>query len=165
LNSKLSAPVLLTDSHDLAPFDSGVASLDQWLKQRALKSQLSGAARTYVLCKGQRVTAYYALASGAIAAKDVTGRFRRNMPDPIPVALLARLAVDCSLQGNGIGRALVRDAGKRIINAADTIGIRGVVVHALTDEVMAFYERVGFRASPNNPRLLMVSLKDLAGAL
>lgn len=89
------------------------------------------------------------------------GRFRRNMPDPIPIVVLGRLAVDKSLHGQGVGRALVRDAGLRVIQVAETIGIRGMLVHALSDEAREFYQRVGFEPSPMDPMMLMVTLGDL----
>jgi GNAT superfamily N-acetyltransferase len=152
-------------SHETQPFSSGAASLDAWLKSRAIKNQETGASRTFVVCEGRRVVAYYALASSAIAVHEVPGRFRRNMPNPIPVVVLARLAVDRSIQGKGIGRALVRDAGLRVIQAADTIGIRGLIVQAITDEARLFYERLGFEPSPLDPMLLMITLTDLKACI
>lgn len=163
--SGVAAPEPLAEHHELEAFTSGVDSLDQWLKRRALKNQVSGASRTFVACDGRRVLAYYALASSAVAVDAAPGRFRRNMPDPVPVVVLGRLAVDQSLQGSGFGRALVRDAGKRVIQAADTIGIRGLVVHALSVEARAFYERIGLEPSPLDPMMLMVTLDDLKSAL
>jgi len=157
----LSAPELLTEHHDVAQFTSGVESLDTWLKRRAMRNQATGASRTFVACVGPRVVAYYALASSAVAVVEAPGRFRRNMPDPIPVVVLGRLAVDQSFQGKGIGRALVRDAGYRVIQAADLIGIRGLMVHALSGSAKAFYEHVGFEASALDPNMLMITLNDL----
>ena len=113
----------------------------------------------------EHVLAYYSLASSAVAANLAPGNFRRNMPDPIPVVLLARLAVAQSLQGKGIGRALVRDAALRVLQAADTIGIRGLLVHALTENARAFYERVGFVASPLDSMTLVITLANLKAAL
>ncbi|HJY05658.1 MAG TPA: GNAT family N-acetyltransferase, partial [Bryobacteraceae bacterium] len=124
----LSPPEPLGDDHQIDTFDSGEPVLDDWLRRRARANQTNGASRTYVVCEGTRVAAYYALASGAIAQAGAPGRFRRNMPDPIPVVVLARLAVDKNYQGRGLGRALFRDAAQRVANAADTIGIRGIVV-------------------------------------
>lgn len=139
--------------------------MDQWLTRRALRNQASGASRTFVVCNGEFVVAYYALASGAVTVSAAPGRLRRNMPDPVPVVVLARLAVDVSHQGMGIGRALVRDAGRRVIQAADMIGIRGLLVHALSDEARRFYESLGFEASPLDPMLLSATLADLKGSL
>lgn len=155
------APVPLEAHHLTEGFACGAESLDHWLKRRALKNQVQGASRTYVVCENNQVVAYYALASGAVLAIEATGRFRRNMPDPIPMVVLGRLAVDSSLHGKGFGRALVRDAGMRVLQAADVIGIRGMTVQALSDEAKVFYEHVGFEPSPIDPRLLMITLTDL----
>lgn len=130
-----------------------------------MKNQATGASRTFVTCEDRRVIAYYALASSAITVDDTSGRFSRNMPNPIPVVVLGRLAVDRSLHGKGLGRALVRDAGIRVIQAADTLGIRGIIVRALSLEAKAFYEQVGFDPSPLDPMLLMVTLADLNSSL
>lgn len=161
----LAAPEPLGPQHDVAPFPSGVETLDTWLKRRALKNQGSGASRTFVVCEGSRVVAYYALASSAVAVDAAPGRFRRNMPDPIPVVVLGRLAVDQSQQGKGLGRALVQDAGRRVLQAADAIGVRGLLVHALSADAKAFYERLGFDPSPLDPLILMIMLADLQAAL
>lgn len=161
----IGAPEPLASHHELEQFASGVESLDQWLKRRALKNQATGASRTFVAAEGHRVLAYYALASSAVTVDAASGRFRRNMPDPVPVVVLGRLAVDRSLHGRGIGRALVRDACLRVVQAADTIGIRGMLVHALSDEARAFYERIGFERSPLDPMMLMVTLADLKAGL
>ena len=130
-----------------------------------MKNQATGASRTFVVCEGNRVVAYYALASSAITVDEAPGRFRRNMPDPIPVVVLGRLAVDRSMHGQGLGRALMRDAALRVIQAADSIGIRGMITHALSPEAKAFYERVGFESSPLDPMTLMVTLNDLKASL
>ena len=161
---KLTAPVPLTEHHVTEGFSCGTDSLDQWLKRRSLKNQIQGASRTYVVCDAGRVVAYYALASGAVITTDAVGRFRRNMPDPIPVVVWGRLAGEQTWHGQGFGRALVRDAGMRVIQAADAIGIRGITVQALSDDAKAFYEKIGFEPSPMDPYLLMVTLSDLVDA-
>jgi len=163
--STLLPPEPLAEAHELTNFHCGEPSLDDWLKRRARTNQATGASRTFVLCEGERVIAYYALASGAIAIESSPGRFRRNMPNPIPVAVLARLAVDQNWQGQGIGRALFRDAAGRVAQAADLIGIRGIVVHAVSQEAKRFYLGLGFDASPGEPMTLMVSLADVKAAL
>jgi GNAT superfamily N-acetyltransferase len=157
----LLAPVLLHAQHQTEQFSCGVASLDAWLKRRALKNQIQGASRTYVACQGDRVLANYAIASGAVTCNEATGRLRRNMPDPIPVVVLGRLGIDSSLHGQGLGRSLVRDAALRILQAADVIGIRGMTVQALSDDARVFYEHMGFEPSPLDPNLLMITLADL----
>lgn len=162
----ISAPEPLHAGHILASFCCGVDSMDNWLKQRAMKNQATGASRTFVCCDSDlKVMAYYSLASCAVTMNTAPGRFRRNMPDPIPVVVVGRLAVDRSLHGQGVGRALVRDAGLRIIHVAETIGIRGMLVHALSDEAREFYLRVGFELSPMDPMMLMVTLGDLVGSV
>ncbi|WJV63088.1 GNAT family N-acetyltransferase [Pectobacteriaceae bacterium CE70] len=160
----ISAPEPLCAEHLLSSFCCGVESMDNWLKQRAMKNQLTGASRTFVCCGDAKVLAYYSLASSAVMTNAASGRFRRNMPDPIPVIVLGRLVVDKSLHGQGVSRALVRDAGLRVIQVAETIGIRGMLVHALSDEAREFYLRVGFEPSPIDPMMLMVSLGDLVGS-
>jgi GNAT superfamily N-acetyltransferase len=157
----LSRPEPLSDLHELDDFISGVSSLDDWLRRRARANQVSGASRTFVIADRHKVVGYYALASGAIAAASSVGRFRRNMPDPIPVAVLGRLAIDRAQQGRGLGRALFRDCALRVAQAADTIGIRGIVVHAISDQAKAFYQALGFDASPAEPMTLMVTLADI----
>lgn len=161
----LSAPEPLAQHHDLDGFSSGEASLDDWLRRRAGANQISGATRTFVVCESVAVVAYYALASSAVSVAATPGRFRRNMPDPIPVVVLARLAVAHSHQGRGIGRALFQDAARRVIHAADAIGIRGLLVHALADDAVAFYRRLGLDPSPLEPTTLMVTLADLRASL
>ncbi|MCL2896374.1 GNAT family N-acetyltransferase [Brenneria tiliae] len=161
----ISAPEPIHAEHVLSSLCCGVDSMDNWLKQRAMKNQLTGSSRTFVCCVGLKVMAYYSLASSAVATNSAPGRFRRNMPDPIPEVVLGRLAVDTSLHGQGVERALVRDAGLRVIQVAETIGIRGMLVHALSDEAKEFYLRVGFEPSPIDPMMLMVTLGDLAGSV
>lgn len=155
----------MADHHLPGNFTSGATALDDWLKRRARANQASGASRTFVVCEGDAVVGYYALASGGITLQDAPGRFSRNMPTPIPVVVLARLAVDQANQGRGLGRALFRDSAQRVVNAADVIGIRGVVVHALSEEAKAFYLALGFDPSPNDPMTLMVTLQDLRAVL
>jgi GNAT superfamily N-acetyltransferase len=165
MSGTLSSPELLADHHALDDFSSGQASLDDWLKRRARANQASGASRTYVVCERERVIGYYALASGAVTVESAPGRVRRNMPDPIPVAVLARLAVDRGCQHRGIGRALFRDAVRRVVQAANAIGIRGIVVHAISEEARDFYLALGFEASPADPMILLVTLRDARALL
>ena len=165
MSGPLFPPEPLADHHEIGDFSSGEASLDGWLRRRAKANQVSGASRTYVVCEEKRVIGYYALASGAITVESAPGRFKRNMPNPIPVAVLARLAVDRSWQGRGIGRALFRDAARRIAHAAETIGIRGIVVHAISEDARKFYLALGFDPSPGEPMTLMVTVSDVRNAL
>jgi len=143
----LSAPVLLTADYQLDDFACGVDSLDDWLKRRAYPNQVNGASRTYVVTEGKRVAGYYCLAPGALELSDTPASIRRTMPDPVPVAILGRLAVDKSSQVRGLGAALLQDAVVRTAQAGGILGIRGLVVHALSIEAKAFYEHHGFVAS------------------
>lgn len=158
-------PEPINEQHNVEDFNSGEESLDIWLKTKALKNQKSNASRTYVICANERVVGYYVLASSSVAASLVSGRFRRNMPNPVPVVVLGRLAIDVTHQNKGIGKALVRDAALRVLQAADTIGIRGLLVQALSSKARAFYEKVGFEPSPIDPMTLMITLDDLKGAV
>lgn len=162
---KLCPPEKLNPLHRIEGFDSGNSQLDDWLKRRALKNEMDGASRTYVLCAGEIVIAYYCLANGAVAQTSATGRVRRNMPDPIPVMVIGRLAVDRCWQGKGIGRALLRDAILRTLQAAEIAGIRAILVHAISEDAKRFYEKCGFTASPVDPMTLMVKVKDATASL
>lgn len=157
----LSAPELLAAHHRLADFTSGVAPLDDWLKRRALANQVSGASRTYVMCEQGKVVGYYSLAAGGVHIAAASGRVRRNMPDPIPVVILARLAIERGHHGRGHGRALLRDGAERVMQAAHLIGIRGLLTHAISAEAKAFYLALGFEPSPLEPMTLMITLSDL----
>jgi GNAT superfamily N-acetyltransferase len=158
-------PEPLASHHSCTDFSCGIASLDDWLKRRAYTNQITGATRTFVICVDNRVVGYYALASGAISVQSALGKFRRNMPDPIPVVILARLAIDSSYQSQGLGRALFRDAALRVVQAADTIGIRGIIVHAISEEAKDFYLALGFILSPLEPMTLMITLNDLRDSI
>lgn len=162
---KLHPPEKLNPLHQIEGFDSGNSQLDDWLKRRVLKNEREGASRTYVLCAGEIVIAYYCLANGAVAQASATGRVRRNMPDPIPVMVIGRLAVDRCWQGKGIGRALLRDAILRTLQAAEIAGIRAILVHAISEDAKQFYEKCGFTASPVDPMTLMVKVKDATASL
>jgi GNAT superfamily N-acetyltransferase len=157
----MQAPTLLSGEHDLMGFDSGVPSLNDWLKRRARANQASGASRTYVVADGSRVIGYYCLASGAIAVTDAPSALRRNMPDPIPVTVLGRLAIDRGWRGAGLGTALLQDAVLRTAQAAQIVGARGLLVHAISDRAKEFYERYGFVPSPSNPMTVVLSLKGI----
>ena len=161
----LVAPEPFGPNHDIDDFDCGVPSLNVWLARRAAPNQVSGASRTLVVCEQKKVVGYYALASIAVVPAAAPGRFRRNMPDPVPVVVLGRLAIAVSDQGQGLGRALFQDAAQRVVHAADAIGIRGLVVHALSDEAKAFYVNLGLDESPLDPMTLMVTVTDLRAAM
>jgi GNAT superfamily N-acetyltransferase len=160
----LSPPEALREDHETDGFDSGEPTLDNWLVRRARANQASGASRTYVVCRERKVVGYYALASGGIDLDAAPGRLRRNMPDPLPVVVLGRLAIAQSEQGQGLGRAMLRDASTRVLQAAERVGVALLVVHALSDRAKQFYLGCGFKESPLDPMTLMVRVKDLGDA-
>ena len=154
-------PEPLDESHVLDEFECGEPTLDDWLRHRAAANQASGASRTFVMCRAARIVGYYALAAGAIASNEAPGRLRRNMPDPIPMMVLGRLAVDRREQGKGLGAFLLRDAVARTGRLADEMGIVGIIVHAISPDAKRFYQHWGFVESPYNPMTLLARLKDL----
>ena len=155
----LGAPQPLTASHRLDEFECGEPSLDEWLKRRALANQSSGASRAFVvLDDGGRVRGYCALAAGAVSHDSATSKVRRNMPDPVPVMVLGRLAVDRGTQGQKLGAALLQDAVTRAVTVSSNAGVRALLVHALHEHAKQFYERYGFAPSPTNPLTLMLRL-------
>ena len=161
----VAAPQPLASQHLIADFACGEPGLDEWLRRRALANQASGATRTYVACEGERVVGYHALASGSVQTVQAPGRFRRNMPEPIPVVVLARLAVDQGFHGRGLGRGLFCDAALRVLQAADVIGVQGMVVQAISAEARDFYVGLGMTPANLDPMLLLVTLADLKAAV
>ena len=164
-SSEIGPPEKLSPEHDLSEFDCGEPALDDWLRRRALQNEARGASRTYVVCAGRKVAGYYSLAVGAVAHAESAGRIKRNMPDPVPVMILGRLAVDRAFQGRSIGAGLLRDAVLRTLQAAEIAGIRAMLVHAISERAKRFYESQGFRASPVDPMTLMIALAEAEGIL
>ena len=144
MSSAVSAPEHLTGEHDVSAFDCGVPALDDWLRRRALQNEANRASRTFVVVAHGRVVGYYTLATGAVTHAAATGRVRGNMPEPIPVMVLGRLAVDRAHQRTGLGAAVLRDALLRTLRAADVAGIRAVLLHAISEDAKRFYLRHGF---------------------
>jgi predicted N-acetyltransferase YhbS len=163
--SALRTPVPLAPEHDLDAFSCGVPALDEWLKRRARRNEAEGASRTFVACDGMQARAYYSLATGSVLRGEAAAQVRRNMPNPMPIVLLGRLAVDTRWQGRGIGADLLRDGVVRVLGAAETIGVRAILVHAKTDNAKAFYARHGFRASPLDPMTLMITIAEARAML
>lgn len=162
MSLKLSAPQPLTASQHLDEFACGEATLDEWLKRRALSNQLSGASRTFVVADPDgRVFGYYAMAAGAVSHQAATSSVRRNMPDPIPVMVLARLAVDHRAQGIKLGASLLQDAVGRAVSVSQHAGVRALFVHALHERAKQFYEHYGFQASALHPMTLMLRLNTV----
>jgi GNAT superfamily N-acetyltransferase len=162
---RVSAPEKLRADHDLSGFECGEPSLDDWLRRRALQNEESGASRTYVVCAGKQVVGYYVLAVGAVAHFEAPGKVKRNMPDPVPVMVIGRLAVHQAYQGRSIGPGLLRDAILRTLQAADIAGIRAMLVRAISERARKFYERCGFIASPVDPMTLMITVAEATKAL
>jgi len=152
----------LRRDHAIDAFDCGREALNSWLRKHALQNQGAGAAQTYVGLAGGVVVGYYSLAVGQIEYADAPERLRKGLArHPVPIMLLARLAVDKNWQKQGVGRALLRDAVLRTLQAADIAGIRALAVHAKDEQARRYYEQFDFAASPADPLHLMVLLKDV----
>ncbi len=161
----LTPPVPITDKLELSNFDSGEFSLNEWLKRRALKNHAIGASRCFVLCASAKVIGYYSLSAGAISHEAAPKAMRRNMPDPLPVLLLGRLAVDKRYHNQGIGQALLRDAMLRAVNVSGDAGVFAILVHALSDQAKQFYLSRGFVESPLQPMTLIMTLETVRSIL
>lgn len=164
-DAAVSPPEHLNPEHNLSAFDCGVPALNDWLKRHAIQNEASRASRTYVVTAGGRVVGYYALATGSVNQAESTGRIRRGMPDPIPVMILGRLAVDREFQRAKLGTALLKDALLRTLQVSSIVGIRAVLLHAISEDAKRFYVRHGFVESPVNPMTLLAKLSDLERAL
>jgi GNAT superfamily N-acetyltransferase len=155
----LGPPVPINADHDTTGFVCRQDALNQWLRRRALANASSGASRTYVVCTDNRqVIGYYALAAGSITAESAPSRMRRNMPDPLPVIVLGRLAVHEDWTGHGVGSGLLKDAVLRALQAADIVGACALLCHAIDEDAKAFYLKHGFAESPLQPLTLMLGL-------
>jgi predicted N-acetyltransferase YhbS len=155
-------PCPIHQHHQLDSFSCGVASLDHWVKTKAHKNESSRASRTYVICNDQsQVIGYYALATGSLSPAQAPGKVKRNMPNPIPVMILGRFAVDESYQGQGLGDALLRDAILRILQAADIAGIKAIVAHAMSEAAKQYYSERSFVESPTNPMTMILPLDSI----
>ena len=157
----------LSPLHDTSQFDCGKEPLDRFLRVHALANQSANAAQTYVACReGESVAGYYSLAVGAVERESAPGRIARGLArHPVPVMLLARLAVDRTAQGSGLGKALLKDALLRTAQAAEIAGIRALLVHAKDEEARAWYERFDFEPSPTDPYHLFLLMKDVRALL
>ena len=161
------APEPLAAAHDLAAFDCSNPVMNAWLTERAHKNQEDGATRTFLVCDdaSNRVLGYYALAVGQATRTEAPGNVSRGMPDPIPMMVLARLAVDKHAQGIGLGRQLVADAVLRTLRVSMDAGIRGILVSAIDEQARTFYEKLGFVRSRTQADVLMLRLKVAAEEL
>lgn len=165
ISLNLTPPAPITDKLELSNFDSGERSLNEWLKRRAFKNHAIGASRCFVLCAGAKVIGYYSLSAGAISHEAAPKAMRRNMPDPLPVLLLGRLAVDKRYHNQGIGQALLRDAMLRGVNVSGDAGVFALLVHALSDQAKQFYLSRGFVESPLQPMTLIMTLETVRSIL
>lgn len=161
---RLSAPVPLTAEHDLSAFDCGEPALDDWLRQRALKNE-SRFSRTYVVCEGNQVVAYFCICAGAVERAAAPGKLRRNAPGTIPVSILGRLAVSRSHAGKGLGADVLADALRRIAVASHSIGIGAVLVYAKDDAAKRFYMKCAeFIEYPADSRTLFLPIETVVAA-
>jgi GNAT superfamily N-acetyltransferase len=154
----ITAPERITIEHDTAAFDSGEATLDEWLRKRALKNSSSGGSRCFVIRERKTVIGYYSLSSSAVAHEVAPKVMRRNMPDPLPAMLLGRLAVHRRYHNQGLGSALLRDAMLRTLSISQETGVALMFVHALHDQAKQFYLSRGFVQSPLQPMTLMMTV-------
>lgn len=152
----------LAGAHDASKLDSGSHALDRYLKIHALQSQHANIAQTYVAVTGERIVGYHTLVVGSVVYGDAPGRLTKGIPrHPVPIMLLARLAVDRDWQGKGLGAALVADAMRRALQVADIAGVRAMAVHAKDDAARRFYEHLGFEPFAGEPLTLYRLLKDI----
>ena len=157
----IAAPQALNAAHRLDGFDCGKLALNDWLTRHAIQAQGSGSARTFVACEGKRVAGYFSLTVGQIDTLEAPERFRRGMGQyPIPLIILARLAVDLAYQRRGLGFSLLQDAIMRTLIVAEQAGIRALITHPIDMEADAFYRRFGFEPTPTHDRQLILLLKD-----
>lgn len=166
MSEPLSGVELLSTAHDCSAFECGKPELTEWLRRYALTNQQNGSARVFIVHRANRVVGYYALAAAGVdraRAPRRTGRGLANLP--IPVILLARMAVDESEQGRGLGTALLKNALARAGQAAESIGARAFLVHAKDDDAASFYRRFDFEASPTDPLHLFLLMKDVRALL
>lgn len=164
-----SQPRPIEKGDNLATFDCGKPPLNDFLKQQALKNE-GKASRTYVILAqtgedAGKVVAYYTLAAGAVSHDNAPGWAKRNMPDPLPAAVLGRLATDNKHQGKGIGKHLLREAMQRSLEFSQKVGVRVLIVHAIDDEAISFYVPFGFRRFPTDSRTLFLPIETIANAL
>jgi GNAT superfamily N-acetyltransferase len=158
-------PQALTPDHDLSSFSCGEPDLDAWFKRRASKNQISRASRTYVVTVAGEVVAFYCIAVGSIAMAEANKSITRNMPDPIPVMVLGRLAVDETYAGNGIGGGLIKDAVERTLQVSEVAGLAALLVHAKHERAAGFYRKHGFKQSPVRDLTYMLSIKEMLASI
>jgi GNAT superfamily N-acetyltransferase len=160
----LTAPTPFADTFDVSRFDCGKEALNDWLRYRAAKQE-ARSARCYAVCLGSIVVGYYCLSTGAVSHADAPRILKHNMPDPSPVMIIGRLAVDKTFQGRGIGGGLLKDGLQRILQASGIVGTRAVLVHAIDHEAIPFYAGYGFKSFPSDARTMFLPIEVLKAAL
>ena len=161
---KILAPVPMGEDHDVSRFDCGKEPLNDWLKFKATRNE-GRSSRCFVVAQGQSVIGYYTLSSGSVMHGGAPRTLRHNLPDPTPVMVIGRLAVDKEFHGRRIGQGMLKDALSRILVASRTIGARAVIVHAIDMDVVAFYARYGFKTFPTDSRTLWLPIDTIREAL
>lgn len=164
LGGKLSPPSAINSAHDLSQFHCGIEALDDWLRFRAIKNE-GRSSRTYVVAQGRQVIGYYSLSTGAEKRESTPSKVSRNTPDPVPLIMLGRLAVDENHKGKGIGAGLLKDALRRSLQVSNTIGARAVIVHAIDQNAMAFYLKYGFIEFPYGSQTMFLPMDTIAVGL
>jgi GNAT superfamily N-acetyltransferase len=154
-------PSLISVEHEITSFDCGEPSLNSWLKSRAIKNNISGASRCFVICDKKKVVGYYCLSAGAITRESAPKIMRRNMPDLLPVLVLGRLAIDRKYHNKGLGSALLRDAMIRSVNVAEDAGVFAILIHALSEQAKRFYISRGFGESPLQSMTLFMTIETI----
>lgn len=160
----ITGPSGLALDHDTSAFLCGHHSLDEWLKNTALKSE-GRTARTYVVCEGNAVVGYYSLATGSVVHLGAPRKLRQNAPDPIPIAIIGRLAVAKHRAGQGIGGGMLRDALKRVVQISHSIGCRAVLVHPIDGDAQSFYERYQFQPFPAGAKTMFLTVESITAAI
>jgi hypothetical protein len=160
----LSPPLPLSVEHDLSQFDCGVPALNDWLRNRAIQNE-SRFSRTYVVCEGKQVAAYYCISAGAVERTQAPIKLRRNAPETIPISIIGRLAVGSTHAGRGLGADILADALQRIAVASQTIGIGAVMIQAKDERAKAFYLGCAeFIEYPADTRSLFLPIETLVAA-
>lgn len=161
----LAPPVPLSAAHDTSRFDCGKPALNDWIRETALRSEAGRTSRCYVVTQRNAVVGFYCLAAGAVRHEGAPRKLRHNAPDPTPVVVIGRLAVDRTLQGKGIGRGLLKDSLLRVTKASELVGARAIIVHAVDQEAVPFYARYGFRQFPFGNQTLYLTVEDVIANL
>ncbi len=165
--SNFARPRPITEADDCSGFNCGEQTLDNWIRLRAIKNEKSGASRTFISIERESgdVAGYYCLSASSLVHEEATSSLRKNAPDPIPVILVGRLAVDERFKGQGVGASLLQDALSKGVEASRTVGARAFIVHALSDAAESFYRKFGFNLVPASARVMYILVQDAEATL